>query len=412
LALINPFRGVRYNLSKVSGLSAVCAPPYDVIDDQEKRRLEELSPYNSVRLILPDDEEGSDRFAAAAAKMNQWIDDGILIAEEKPVIYAYTMSHQHPSRGETVTRGVIASVKLDHYYSIVPHEKTLPKPLGEQMRLIEATRANLSPIYLLAVHPDRDSSIVTEVASQDWTVIGSCEEPAGVRHTLSRINDRDVTEELCARLEGTKLVIADGHHRYEVARSYHEATKSVGSDQIMAFLVDIEEASHSLEGTHRVLLADSGISVAELERRMTEAFDGVREVPVEAPTLHRLLDENCVIIVVAQDSNSGEDRALRAFCTERLEGHPDSGEHAGVAASFVHRSILGGLAPSDIVYEPSLEAVVSSVSKREAIAGVLLPPPSLEAIIQTAESGRLLPQKSTFFYPKPRTGAVFRLLDL
>lgn len=411
MPLIEPFRGIRYEPLKVGSLSAVCAPPYDVIDGPEKRRLLGLSPYNSVRLILPDDEPDRDRFAAAAGLLERWLAEGILAAEDHPAVYPYTMSYVHPGRGPTVTRGIVAAVGLDDRYSIVPHEKTLPNPLGEQMRLIEKTRANLSPIYLLALPRDGSSGAITDIASGDWPLLGQCEEPSGVKHSLSRIDDLGVVKELQDRLENSALIIADGHHRYEVARSYHKRSHSPGSDRIMAYVVDLDEASHSVESTHRVVLPDAGITGAELERRFGEAFDGLEEVPAEAPSLYALLEENRVVLVLPSRRESRPNGPRRAYATGPLPRHGDPGSSLLLPASIVHDSILDGIPPADIVFEPSPEPALAAISRGDAAAALLLPPPPLAAVTDAARSGRLLPQKSTYFYPKPRTGAVFRLLD-
>ncbi len=412
LALVNPFRGVRYDLEKVGDLGLVCAPPYDIIDEDEKRRLEEISPYNSVRLILPDDEETRDRFAVAASRLRSWLEEGILLVEDRPCIYAYTMSYTHPARGYTSTRGIIAAVSLENSYSIVPHEKTLPKPLGEQLRLLQATRANLSPIYLLATRGESSPASITELASLPQTALGTCREPEGIEHSLSRIDDPEALRYIQSVTEGVDLLIADGHHRYEVALSYHRTSPSPGSDKIMALLVDVEEASHSVEGTHRIVLANAGVSAEELRRRFAEIFDGLESVPARPENIYTLLEENRVILVERESEASAQSGTLRAYSTLPIPRGREPSIANKLPASIAHETLLAGIPTSGIVFEPSLSAVLATLADGSAVAAVLLPPPPLEEIMTIARNGGLLPQKSTYFYPKPRTGAVFRLLDL
>lgn len=412
MTLINPFHGITYDLAKVGSLGKVCAPPYDVIDDAEKRRLRDLSPYNSVRLILPDDEAGMDRYAAARARLERWLEEGILVVGDSPAVYPYVMSHVHPARGPIATRGIIAAVSLDDRHSVVPHEKTLDAPLGEQMRLLEATRANLSPIYLLAVPKGEATGPVTGIAAAEWPLLGRCEEPSGIEHTLGRIDDPGVVAELQERLEGCDLVIADGHHRYEVARSYYRRSGSLGADKIMALVVDLEEASHSIEGTHRLVAPGSAPSGAELARRLADAFDSVDEVPGRLEALYQLLEEHRVVLVLPGGPDSMSEESLRILASRPLPHDHAEESAAHLPASVVHDTLLRGIPPSEIAYEPSLENAVAAVSKGDAAAAILLPPPPLEAVTAVARSGGLLPQKSTYFHPKPRTGAVFRLLDL
>ncbi|MER3396761.1 MAG: hypothetical protein C4318_07995 [Acidimicrobiia bacterium] len=409
LALIEPFRGIRYNLEKVGSLSDVCAPPYDVIDEAEKRRLLETSPYNSVRLILPEDEDGEDRFSVAARTLSEWMRQGILLIDEQPSVYPYRMKYVHPSRGPQVTAGLVVSVSLDRRYRIVPHERTMAKPLEEQMRLLASTKANLSPVYLLVVPAQEYSGVVTKVALEDWPLLGECTEPSGVEHCIYKIDEGDILQELQSSMEEAVLVIADGHHRFEVARSFWEATREPGSDRIMALVVDLDQAAHGLQGTHRIIVG-SADDPEELLKRFKAACGGSEEILPDPTSLYSLLDKGRVILLTRHNASSPKHPLVSAHCSI-FTASSASNEISSTPSAWVHDSVLNTVPQDAVVFESSLETAFAAVIEGKAVAAILLPPPSLKVVTAVARAGSLLPQKSTYFYPKPRTGAVFRRFD-
>ncbi len=415
MALLRPFQGLRYDLDKVGSLNAVCAPPYDVIDEREKKRLLDLSPFNSVRLILPDDEGELDRFRAAARTLHEWIDGGILRAEDSPAIYLYCMRYEHPARGVVTITGAICAASIAVEGVVVPHEKTLSRPLGEQLGLLEHTRANLSPIYLLAVPPNGASSPISSLAAADRTFLGSCKEISGVEHAIWRVDERSAIEEFAEKTVDYQLVIADGHHRFQVAREFYLRTRYPGSDLIMALVVDVEEAAHAVEGTHRLLAAATDLDEGELLTRLERVFGPLERTDPAPSSLYSLLEEGRVGLVLRgspdAEGGTGSPR-LQAWVTGPADSSHNATDPEALPAAILHREVLFDVTGTEITFEPSLEESMRSLLEGSSAAAVLLPPPPLRAILEVARSPMLLPQKSTYFFPKPRTGTVFRLLDL
>ncbi len=415
MALLHPFRGLRYDLDKVGSFDVVCAPPYDVIDEREKKRLLDLSPFNSVRLILPDDEGELDRFRAAARTLHDWIEAGILRAEDRPVLYVYRMRYEHPARGVVAITGVICAASIAVDGVVVPHERTLSKPLGEQLGLLEHTRANLSPIYLLSVPPDGASDAVSSLAASELTFLGSWSEVSGVEHAVWRVDDTGSIDEFVEKTADNQLVIADGHHRFQVAREFHLRTRDPGSDLIMALVVDVEEAAHAVEGTHRLLAPAAGLDESELLTRLERVFGPLERTDPEPSTLYSLLEEGRVGLVLRGSHDAEGATAsprLQAWAVGPAASSDNATDLEALPAAVLHRDVLFDVAGTEIAFEPSLEESMRSVLEGSSTAAVLLPPPPLRAIVEVARSPLLLPQKSTYFFPKPRTGAVFRLIDL
>ncbi|MBI4417610.1 MAG: DUF1015 domain-containing protein, partial [Ignavibacteriales bacterium] len=252
-----PFRGVRYNPSKVN-LDAVVAPPYDVISQELQARLYDKDPHNVVRLILSRDE---DRYTSAARTFAQWQEERILLRDSEPALYLLHQVFDGPD-GTTVTRkGFIALCRLEDFGSkmVMPHEKTHAKPKEDRLNLLKAAGANFSQIFCLYSDPEMQVDRVLNGWSKMGPTIDVTHE--GVQNKLWTVTDPATIEQICTTLLPKQVLIADGHHRYETALAYRDAMRSknpghTGTETynfVMMFLTNVDDEGLIIYPTHRVV---------------------------------------------------------------------------------------------------------------------------------------------------------------
>src|SRR3954464_6951132 len=221
MADVEPLQALHYDLAKVGGLQPVAAPPYDVIDAAQRAQLVGRSPYNVVEVDLP--QNGADPYAHAAAVLNRWNDEGIVVRDETPALWALAQDYTGPDGRRRTRHGVFARVRVEDYGPgrIRPHERTHPGPKEDRLRLTRATKANLSPIFSLYDDPANAAwgALESELDGTPW---GEVTDPDGTVHRLWRVSDARAIEAFQIALKGTELLIADGHHRYETARVYQQ----------------------------------------------------------------------------------------------------------------------------------------------------------------------------------------------
>ena len=219
MADVEPLHALHYDLSKVGGLQPVAAPPYDVIDAAQRAELLGRSPYNVVEVDLP--QNGADIYGHAAEILTRWNDEGIVVRDTTPALWALAQDYTGPDGRSRTRHGVFARVKVTDYGPgrIRPHERTHPGPKEDRLRLTRATRANLSPIFSLYDDPANAAWNAVEPFTHDepW---GTVTDSDGTVHKLWRVDDADAIATYQAALKDTELLIADGHHRYETARVY------------------------------------------------------------------------------------------------------------------------------------------------------------------------------------------------
>ena len=267
-----PFRGIRYDPELLAGarpatLDAVAAPPYDVIDDEERAALEARDPHNSVRLILPHDEGAIDRYQVATATLTAWNRLGILRADLAPQLYGYEMRFHDDAGQPRRTRGVLGALALPpagdagSANAILPHERTLPKAKSDRLELLRATRANTDPIWGLSL-----TDGLTQLLDPLGDAAAACVDDEGVEHELFPIHEPDRIEAIRAAVARTSVVLADGHHRFETACTYRDERLAAGLDDdgaaaIMTLVVELVDHELSVRAIHRLL---DGIASVDL----------------------------------------------------------------------------------------------------------------------------------------------------
>jgi uncharacterized protein (DUF1015 family) len=406
----SPFAGIRYDCSVAGAeLAALAAPPYDVVDEDQRAALEAADPHNAVRLILPRDvETDGDRYERAAATFARWREQGVLTADPQARFYAYGMHYRGPHGEPRHTRGVIGALALSEPgdSSILPHERTLPKAKSDRLALLRAMRVNLDPIWGLTPAP-------LTALLDGATPLCSCTDADGVYHELGAIDAADSIRAVEAAVASAPLVLADGHHRFETACNYRDELRRGGlsprgAGAIMTFVVELSDDELCIQPIHRLLDLPAGVDV---RARLADAFtitDGGPVTPEGVEALeHRMTVDDAIGIVdthglaLAHPTPAVRDAALAAV----------DPVVAGTDAALVEHVAVPRLPEAQWTYRHDAAAVAALVDKGTASAALLLRPVTVAQTRAAALAGQRMPQKTTFFYPKPRTGMVFRALD-
>ncbi|MDQ3898810.1 MAG: DUF1015 domain-containing protein [Actinomycetota bacterium] len=393
-----PFAGLRYDLDRVE-LDDVVAPPYDVVGPEDQAALEARSPYNVVRIDLPRDEDGRDRYTAARSRLDQWLADGILRADPEPGFYAYRMGYHDPDGHSRQIAGVLGALEVvaPGEGDVLPHEETQHKIRDDRLQLLRACRADISPVWGLSM-----AEGITELcAAGPSTPVARCTDEEGVHHRMWRLTQPAVIEAVTETVGSAPVVIADGHHRYATALAYRDERRAArggargDEDLLLALVCELADGQASVRPIHRVLhgLPEDTDLAAALEPRFE-----VVAADVPAATLPERMEEAGGLALIA-----GAERAWLLVPRDRPADdlRPDTA---------LLDDALAGLPAHTLTFEHSLDAVIAQVASGKASAAVLLRPVDVRQIAQAARAGRRMPTKTTFFHPKPRTGMVFRRL--
>jgi uncharacterized protein (DUF1015 family) len=440
--LLTPFRGVRYDLSRVGGLANVTSPPYDVIGPGTLERLLAASPYNVVRLILPapvlgDTALGGTAAArgaaapdadprtgdeAAAARLHDWLAEGVLAADGAPALYVYEQ------RGaDWVQRGLIGLVGVGTG-AVLPHEGVMAGPVAGRRELMKATRSNLEPILLVynggagagghgGPAGPGDASRLTNRTADAQPPLACAVTDDGVTHRLWAVTDPAVQAAIAADLATRRALIADGHHRYAAYRELRAEQRDAGEgagpwDYGLAFLVDTDEYPLRLGAIHRVL---PRLSPAEAVRLAAGAF-AVTEVSEQA-AFKRLAaaGESGTAFLLAGDDGywlltDPDPRQLEAAMPPEA-----SPRWRALDASVMQELLLARLwsikdNERDVLISHDAAEAVRMAAASGGTAVICNPMP-LAAVMDIAAHGEKVPRKSTSFGPKPRTGLVLRTFD-
>ncbi len=414
MAAIAPFRGLRYDLERVGDLGSVTAPPYDVIPIEALERFERASPYNVVRLILARQEAGSDQYTRAAQTLEGWVRDAIVVPDDRDLITVYEQRFTAGGR-DRVQRGVLVAADIeDEPRWILPHERTMAAPVKDRLKLVRATRTNLSPVF--GVYTSDDGSardvVAKTVEMEPWA--GWSSEDDGVAHRAWLVDDPAAIDAVRRALAGAVVVIADGHHRYRTAQEYRRERRAADGagpwDAMLFFLVDAGWCGPALLPIHRAV----DMPADEVLRRLGDAFElepaATNDAGALADELERRRQEARTFVLLRAGGAfwlTVADKAAEADAmpSDRLQVWRDL--DVAVLEWFVMQRLLGGV-EARYVHHPS--EAQELVAAGEAGAAFLLAPPPFDAVRAIAEAGEAMPSKSTFFVPKPRTGIVLRPL--
>jgi uncharacterized protein (DUF1015 family) len=397
---VEPFAALRYRPDRVD-LDDVIAPPYDVISPQEHAALEARSPYNSVRVELPRDDDGRSRYVVARDLLRSWRREGVLAVDPLDSLYGYRMSYRDERGAERQTTGVIGAVGLEPESAagILPHEHTTPKARTDRLELLRATATNTSPIWLLSLSPGL-SGLIGAVPPGGAV---RARDDEGVLHELWPITDPATMASIAAAVASTPLVVADGHHRFETALAYrseqHRDAGGAGrpSDFVMALVVE---------------LAADQLAVGAIHRLVAALPDGFDLLGALGPFFHIAGTTSPDATLASRMTSAG---AMALVTGEGAWLLRPSDELVAAAGADLDSSrldvALASLPPHRLEYQHGWDRAVAAVSSGTAQAAILLRPATVEAIAATGRGGQRMPPKTTFFWPKPRTGLVFRSMQ-
>ena len=393
-----PFAALRYAPSLP--LDKVVAPPYDVLSDSDVVALLQSHPRNIVAIDVPRDVDGPARYDQAGQRLHDWIADGTLVRDPQPsfTLYRSRFTDEGGARRETV--GVLGGLEVVDEGSggVLPHERTIPKAKTDRLDLTRATNTNLSPVWGLAL-----TAGLTDLLRVPGEPMGSCTDEQGVVHTVERVADPDRVAKIAAAVSANPVLIADGHHRYAISRTFRDEVRTTRgtnspAELTLTYVAELVEDQLSIDAIHRLY---HGITADELLRILSDCFD-TNEAGQVTPAFSAQVVQRGALCLVRPDGSGiwltpkaeafGGVRALDgAYLEHALRDH-------AVGVSYQHG------------VQHVVDIVRSTESTAESTIGVLIRPTSIVEIRRTANEGLLMPPKSTFFTPKLRTGLVLRPL--
>jgi uncharacterized protein (DUF1015 family) len=385
---ISPFVGLLFDRSRVGPLEGVTTPPYDTVSPDEQHRYLQASPHNVIRLDLGEDRPGDDgtrnKYRRASERLREWRAQGILVQTPRPAYFAYEMRFTLHGRHRRI-RGVIGAVELEDWGgSIVPHERTAQGPVDDRLRLIREIRANLSCIHAVYFEPSPPLAELLERVGRTEPLAEVLDEE-GVTHRLWMAEDEEGVGRSLAR---ETVLIADGHHRYAMALAYRDEMRAAQGpgpwDRTMMLLMDAAVEDPPVLPYHRIV------------RTSAPPMDGTRVRDLQE-VLDQVDDEGLVFGAATMEGGELLHRVAR------LDGEPPT-------VSALHRLLLEGR-DDDLAFTPDPVRAEDAVRLGQAEAALFLPPTTAARIRAVIERREQLPQKSTFFWPKPRTGMVIQPLD-
>ena len=418
MADVQPLRALHYDLARTGGLQAVTAPPYDVIDPEQRAALLASSPQNIVEIDLP---EGDDPYGHAAETFAAWQRDGILVRDDEPALWALAQDYTGPDGVRRTRHGIFARVRVEDYGPgrIRPHERTHPGPKEDRLNLQRATRANLSPIFSLYDDPAGAAwaTVAPHVAGAPF---GEVTDPDGTLHRLWRVADPIAIETVHQALAGTELLIADGHHRYETARAYAEEIGGEGPHRhVLMCLVALQDPGLTIFPTHRLVRGLTSDQQEELAVVLKRYFEVTRIETSELRPPDGGLDSPLTLGYLDSFFKQAFRLELKdqAIADELLAGHP--APYRRLDTAVLESLILKGplrLTDDDIShlnglgYSRTDAEALALVESGEYDAAFFLRPSPVEQVREIAAVGETMPPKSTYFFPKVLTGMLINLL--
>ena len=412
MADVRPFRALHYDLDRVGGLQVVTAPPYDVIDAEQRAALIARSPHNVVEIDLP---QGDEPYAHAAEVFEGWQKDGILVRDGEEALWVLEQEYSGPDGRPRTRRGFLARVGIEEYGPgrIRPHERTHPGPKEDRLRLTRATHANLSPIFSLYDDPDGVAQEALDAAKGDpWDEVV---DEDGTVHRLWRVADRQAADTVRTALADTELLIADGHHRYETARVHHAEG---GAGHVLMCLVALQDPGLTVFPTHRLLthldddrrtaLRDAvrrDFELAEVSPEQLEPSNGSGDVRIGYLDAHHRRP----LMLTLRDAE-----IVRRALPDKPE--PYRALDTAVLEALILKQALG-MSEDDISHLQGLDYARDTAQARrrveagQAEAAFFMGATPVARVRDVAATGESMPPKSTYFFPKVLTGMVFNPLD-
>ena len=415
MAVIKPIKALRFT-QKAGKIETCVCPPYDIISESERAELVAKNPYNVVNLELP---VGEDRYAEAGRTLNEWLNNSIVERDENAGIYVYREEFGVKGKDYCLT-GIICLVKLCEFSEkvVLPHEETLTKAKQDRLNLMKNTGCNFSSIYSL--YSDESGTVDAKIASATAEApIYRFTDEEEVTHSLWKISAKDDINAIVGALADKQLFIADGHHRYETALNYKngltDAPDGANPDYVMMTLVDMDDKGLVVFPTHR-LIVDRPVSRKEIERACDADFD-MKELPLCDLEAALAKGEEGHTYALYTGGNDFLLMELKKGAERNIDGKSDA--YSDLDVSILHSFVLENALGIDkenmanqvnLRYTRSMTEAIESVRDGKANAAFLINATKVSQIKAVALAGDKMPQKSTYFYPKLKTGLVMNVL--
>ena len=441
MAEVIPFRALHYDPEQVSGLDKVVTQPYDKITPEMQARYYQLSPYNLVRIIRgrprPEDTPQDNVYSRAARDFHDWIEKHILVSEPEAALYPYYQEYRAPGQVGTrkQRRGFIALCRLEDYPAgvVYRHEETLAGPKADRLELLKATRAHFGQVFVLYSDPEDaiEATLAASTREKPWQRVN---DEYGTGHSVWRVTDPLTIEQVSEAMREKKLVIADGHHRYETALAYRDYSRVLSgyderAEYVMMTFIRMETDGLTILPTHRVVHSLPSFDWRSFLAKAQRAFhwDGVGTEggPIQewgGRYLESLAHAGREVPTLGAYAGPGKLAVLRLRKRIDLEkvlpDLPASLRRLDVI--ILHRLILEGVLGIDrqavrkeknLHYVREFDVAIQEVDTGKAQVSFLMNPTPIEAVRDNAFAGHVLPQKSTDFYPKLLSGLTIWWLD-
>ena len=440
MAEIQPFRALRYDTSKVA-LDKVLTQPYDKINNAMQEKYYAASPFNLISIekgkSFPDDTSGNNVYTRAGKKVQDWISEKVLVRDAEPNIYIYVQDYFVPHTQTKKTRtGFIALGRIEDYDAkvVFRHEKTLSGPKADRIELLKHTHVQTGQLFLLYNDaPGRVDAILEEVTRKEKPQ--ELQDEFGVTHKLWPVSDAAFIKRIQNAMAEKKILIADGHHRYETALNMrNEARKAAGKADPQEFAMMTFVNTHSkgltILPTHRLIARVADFSFDKFREGVASTFDWY-----SYPFTN---DEERAAAYVEFRKDLESDKHKRraigiyaggaAFYLFLLRRDADlevllpevSEAQRGLDIVLLHRLLIEkglGITPEmvtaekNVEYEREMDAAIAAVDRGDAQMACLLNPVGVEQVADIALAGDVMPQKSTDFYPKLLSGVAIYEVD-
>lgn len=432
MADVTPFRSITYRDD--IALDDVVAPPYDVLTAAQASALRERSPFNANHIdlpVLPGAEASDELYTGAAETFRGWLAEGVLVRAEEPGILVIDQTYAGPDGRERTRRGFVARLRLAALDEriVLPHERTHAGPKLDRLRLYSAAHADLSQIFLL--YADDDGGVGEAL---DAAVVGLPEsawrearDGDGNRHRMARIVGRDAAA-ITTGLADQPVYIADGHHRYETALAYRDERRAAGdasADTLMVYLCSLRDRGLTVFPTHRLLRGLEPLTLAALSDMIAPYFSVIGEPARGAAA--------CRAALTALPEHADPTRVLGLYlpdeqicltvttrepaASDRLTADGFSPAAAGLSVTVLHELLFHealGLPHADVErcvdYAKSVPDALAALGGGDYQLGAFLNATEVDQVRAIADAGEVMPQKSTYFYPKLLTGLAFDAL--
>ncbi len=439
MADVKPFRAVTYNDRYSDQLDKLITPPYDVISSSEQQSFYESNPYNIIRLVLgkqfSDDSESNNRYTRAAATMQEWLDQKVLIHKPDEAFVLYRMEFRKPEGESIALDGIIGLIKVDDYGvgKVLPHEKTYKGPKLDQLNLLRACKANFTPIHGLFDDPSN------EIAQEYQSVLASKPEQQtvdkdGTIHKTWSITDKELIQKISGALSHKSVFIADGHHRYETSLAYRKEVEESGNaipggahEYVMMYLTSMSHPGLTILPAHRMVKGIDNVSFDSISNALNPYFD--IEPLCFSPSdrdkvgatmvrrIHSYSDVGGKFGMVLQGDTCFYLLRLKDFSAiQDLISSDVPSSLRGLDVTILREVIMSvglGLdvdaSEGKIEYTPLISEAMAKALDGEVQASFILNATRVDQMREAAELGHKLPHKSTYFFPKLSSGLVLNV---